>query len=631
MKKRTRFAAATVAGLLALMPGAHAAAQSDELTSGGERREPMVFDQGLGDYKTVMPAIDSLWLADAVNDTLIEEISPGEVFDRADLPAEVTVVAVANADTESVQFGFGGVMSYHVENNEPYALEGDSNGDLYAAPLVDGWHVVRATPFAANGAVGSVGDEVLLSFAIFEETIVVDSTVDGHDAVPGDGECRAPLTGGIGDKVVRSADAARPFGRVINNTLISGGETFDGIGELTGETVDVEFALAGPCTLRAAIEEANARGGRQLIEVPNLGTYELTLGELQVTDTVTIEGTGGRPLVDANGASRVMSIESAGDVEILSLAMRHGVGQHSTTRGGVVNVDESTVLIEDSRITDGQANFGGGIYAQHSELTVRRSVVQDNTAGHPDGFGNSGSTQRGGGISVLGSTMHLESSSVIGNYAVRGGGVSIAGGQAFIHNTSILENEAVQQGGGFELLSSDGTGADVHMAWSTVALNHAGTAWGDGAEYRTGGGFYIGTGSLISANSIIAENTTALGELDDYYGPDCYNDSPGAFISYRGNLVGVVNDACVMHDSHLDEQLMWDTVGSNAAPADPGFTSISYTVRPTMQLAAGSQAVDHGTGAPGVEFYGYCPDTDGRDQPRPADDAVCDIGAYERQ
>src|SRR5687768_14741066 len=66
---------------------------------------------------------------------------------------------------------------------------------------------------------------------------------------------------------------------------------------------------AGTCTLRAAIQEANALPGADLIQVP-AGTYAIaippvnqndaTTGDLDITDSVAISGAGaGSTIVDA--------------------------------------------------------------------------------------------------------------------------------------------------------------------------------------------------------------------------------------------------------------------------------------------------------------------------------------------
>ena len=577
------------------------------------------------DFKTPVPIIESLWLADADSDNLIAQISPGEVFDADTLPTtNLTVVALANAETESVKFGFNGILNYRIENHTPYALGGDNAGDFAPVPLSIGWHVVRARPFGANGASGASGDEVLLSFGIFPQRIEVDSPLDGHDANPGDGFCVSAPNGGIDDYLNRTSSRdAEPDDaqRAAADRLTVDSPDADGRQPLQ---------LAGPCTLRAAIEEANARSGAQHIEVPKFPSdYGLSLGQLEITDDVTIEGIN-RPVIDANHDSRVFLIDHAGDVALENLEIING-DAGNTGRGGGVRIDGSTVEITNCEIRNSRGNFGGGVYTQDSDATIRRSMIADNTAGHPDSFGGSGATQRGGGISVVGGELWVERTTVIDNRAVRGGGLSIAGALTFVLNSSIIENEAVTIGGGMELLNGEGVPADVHMAWSTVARNTAGFSAADGDDKRSGGGVRIISGELFTANSIIADNTDAWSSNSEHYAPDCYSPDPGDFISLRGNLIGVLNDNCVMYDTHLDDLLPFDTYGASAAPFDAGLGAISYSPRPVVLLLSGSAAVNHGTGAPGVEFYGYCPDFDGKDDPRPADDALCDIGASERQ
>src|SRR3989442_2719786 len=123
----------------------------------------------------------------------------------------------------------------------------------------------------------------------------------------------------------------------------------------------------GTCTLRAAIQEANAHTGADTIMVP-AGTYLLTIpgrgedmattGDLDITDTVTIIGAGAdRTIVDGNGIDRVFEIvNSAAVVAISSLTIRNG--------------DPGPVALD----TD-----GGGLYNQGT-LTLSDVVVADKTA-----------------------------------------------------------------------------------------------------------------------------------------------------------------------------------------------------------------------------------------------------------
>ena len=171
-------------------------AESGRLAFSGVGETSRAFEP-VGGFVGVNPQIESVWLVDADADEVITMISDGDVFDRALLPPNLNVTVEASTDTESVQSGYGGIPVVRTENVAPYALGGDNGGDYQTYPLPDGWHTVRARPFAANDATGSYGDEVLISFAIFEHEIVVDSTIDAHDSAPGDGICASSFVGGI--------------------------------------------------------------------------------------------------------------------------------------------------------------------------------------------------------------------------------------------------------------------------------------------------------------------------------------------------------------------------------------------------------------------------------------------------
>src|SRR5918997_1501843 len=80
--------------------------------------------------------------------------------------------------------------------------------------------------------------------------------------------------------------------------------------------------VAGACTLRAAIQEANARPGADEIQLPG-GTYTLgiagqnqndaTSGDLDITDSVTITGSGaGTTIVEGNALDRVFEVADDG-------------------------------------------------------------------------------------------------------------------------------------------------------------------------------------------------------------------------------------------------------------------------------------------------------------------------------
>src|SRR5688500_13505746 len=160
-----------------------------------------------------------------------------------------------------------------------------------------------------------------------QATFVVDSSVDANDAAPGDGSC---------------------------------------------------LATGGGCTLRAAITEANALAGADIVEVPP-GTYALTLaganeeqnasGDLDLRSDITIRSTVGGAVIDAAGLTtqRVMDVPVLGQVTLQHLTLTGALltGTTSTSAGAGLRVmGGATVSLEDCTVAGNTtADEGAGIYA----------------------------------------------------------------------------------------------------------------------------------------------------------------------------------------------------------------------------------------------------------------------------
>ena len=63
---------------------------------------------------------------------------------------------------------------------------------------------------------------------------------------------------------------------------------------LTAFTV-INLLDSGPDSLRAAVEAANANPGPATIDFATTGTIALTSGQLDITDSLTINGPGTTP------------------------------------------------------------------------------------------------------------------------------------------------------------------------------------------------------------------------------------------------------------------------------------------------------------------------------------------------
>jgi CSLREA domain-containing protein len=110
------------------------------------------------------------------------------------------------------------------------------------------------------------------------------------------------------------------------------------------------------CTLRAALDEANALPGASTIALP-AGTYVRTIGPLAITADVSIHGGGASAtIVDGKPAHSVVEIASTAHVTISSVTIQHGqFGPRSDVAAGISNA--GTLTLTNSTVT---ANMGGG-------------------------------------------------------------------------------------------------------------------------------------------------------------------------------------------------------------------------------------------------------------------------------
>ena len=101
------------------------------------------------------------------------------------------------------------------------------------------------------------------------------------------------------------------------------------------------------CSLREAIDAANTNPGSDDVPVP-AGFYLLALGQLVVSDDVSIAGTGQTTTtIDGNATDRVFSISipSAGVVEISGVTIQNGYRSAAGggyAGGGILNLDTLT-------------------------------------------------------------------------------------------------------------------------------------------------------------------------------------------------------------------------------------------------------------------------------------------------
>lgn len=310
----------------------------------------------------------------------------------------------------------------------------------------------------------------------------------------------------LGMGLLTPASMAAPHGKTFNvNEIVDEPDAKPGDGKC-------ETALGNNvCTLRAAIEEANALAGADTINLVKT-TYTLARtgddetahdGDLDVTDDLTIVGGGvGETVIDGNGAvtfDRVFEIVS-GSVTMSALTITKGMAQYG---GGIIVEDGASLTLNSSAVTDnhapGYTDSGGGIYNMGT-LTVNYSTVGGNSAGG-----------RGGAI-VNRTTLTLLSSLVIYNSAAYSGGIdNDYDATATLTNSTIGSNQAIKESGG-----GIGNSGTLALYSSTVSKNKAGSS---------GGGIH-NEGTLTTENSTISYNSALQKAYKNFGG--------GGLQNYRG-------------------------------------------------------------------------------------------------
>ncbi|MCU7852742.1 MAG: hypothetical protein KZQ80_11060 [Candidatus Thiodiazotropha sp. (ex Monitilora ramsayi)] len=386
------------------------------------------------------------------------------------------------------------------------------------------------------------------------------------------------------------------------------------------------------CTLRAAIMEANATQGQDVIEVPN-GTYELslvgngaletdpekmaTIGDLDITDGVSIYGdlqaTQANQLeVTVNGGdiARVFHIHPMSSsveeripyVHLEGLAITNGNayegGEDSRAGGGIHN--SANLRLTRVHILRNRARDGGGIWnSMGAALVMDRTQIEANCVDSPRTC-TVGAIWNNGSLTLSRSAViHNESDdelSVIYNQSFSGYPPAVSQ----ILNSTIAFNSA------FQGAAIGGVG-DITIDSSTIAFNRSLDVYG---SMRVSGLRKLRlTNSLIVGNQVLVEPTGASG---------CNSGNP---ISGVGGNIYDDTDGC-RFTTLLDN--------NRFIPATQPLRGLVYDGF-TQSLRLTRDYIDQG-----IEFDVFCLHEDQNGAPRPADglgDGVvrCDPGAVESQ
>lgn len=388
------------------------------------------------------------------------------------------------------------------------------------------------------------------------------------------------------------------------------------------------------CTLRAAIEEANATAAHDVIRVPGPSSYVLEYGELLVSESVAIHGEPG-VVVDADGMSRVFFVDD-GSATITDLAI---IGGFSGENGGGVLVGtHARVHLARCVVERNDSHLRGAGIANFGELHVERTSVRNNENDQFDDAGG-GAMSTGGGIhNADDAVLVVEQSSIVGNLAFRGGGISNINGSVWITDSTISGNVAGSRGAGLLTEAGEDNSAQVDIQRSTITDNTI--LFSDTTELIGGAGI-ANVMSYVSIHaSIVAANIHDNAGYYEY-APDCADfgwyvgypglTEPGTYWSASYNLMGdlagcdafdpATEDIIPLDDEPIDPLLgplvPW-TLGGTELHI-PSAQSPAVLAGPRCQLPP----------VPNTPIPN-CYDVDQRGYLRSSGEPATDIGAYER-
>jgi CSLREA domain-containing protein len=216
----------------------------------------------------------------------------------------------------------------------------------------------------------------------------------------------------------------------------------------------------GFCSLRAAINEANALGGSHTIELV-AGTYQLNIlgedtsgfaGDLNVNGAeLTIVGAGpGQTFIDANTNNRVFHVSNNGLFSLSNVTILQGrASTASSFLGGAISVGGNSAMVEIDYVVfdSNSANAGGAIHASAGvDIQINNSVFKDNFT-EALGFTN----LNGPAIYCNACDLNLDNSTFFRN-DLGGKAIEIQNGSILMTNTTMTDNE----GGGLRTSNSSG-------------------------------------------------------------------------------------------------------------------------------------------------------------------------------
>jgi hypothetical protein len=335
-----------------------------------------------------------------------------------------------------------------------------------------------------------------------------------------------------------AALAARPVHAVAPNSTVT---SLADAPLLLGSHTCVSTLAGGDCTLRAAIDlnEASGGGGAITLNLPVPGAIKLTLGQLTISQNVSISGAGlATNAVVGDGKDRVFAIDSTAQVTLSGFTITDGRAPGGFG-GGIANAGALTLSGVD--VQNNSAAFGGGIVDVGTLTLQPGTIVNRNSARF---FGATGGAEGGigGGIAEYGK-LTATGSTFSGNTAddsggnlafdlidlIAGNAVTVSHGRGNVTRSTITEGSAVFGAGAWIFAGESATFT------ASTFVNNSSTTEEEGGN--AGGAIESECGALTLTNDTLAGNDAA-GGFGGAIAQTCFSDTDvrTADIAARGTF-----------------------------------------------------------------------------------------------
>jgi uncharacterized repeat protein (TIGR01451 family)/CSLREA domain-containing protein len=324
----------------------------------------------------------------------------------------------------------------------------------------------------------------------------------------------------------------------------------------------------GYCTLRAAVQEANALGGTTSITLATAGTYKLTIagskengsakGDIDIKSSVKLYaptgGSGATVTAGTGFSDRIFDIPSGTpDMSVEfepGLIIKGGKAPSGEDGGGIRSLNAGYLNLNQMTVSNSTARNGGGVYVSgpaSSSLntnvaefnantatgigggldvegdltaTLKYLTAQDNKAGQGGGLATFLSDGSTGSVSTSGAAYLTNNTATDG-----GGGMAVS---RFTGKSFTITGNSAPKGGGIQLIGTTGPsningrtylsnntasskGGGIYGSCKTASCGSLGqVSIEDNSADSEGGGMYV-NGALIFDRGVIARNTARGG------------------------------------------------------------------------------------------------------------------------